>query len=66
MKEQDRQAFDEYISSALLALSGLMTTKEVCTVTKHVAKINRFKQWLYAIQAATIEPVEPVDPVDEN
>lgn len=55
MNENEIEAFDEYISSALLALSGLMSTKQVCNVTKNVAKINRFKQWLYTLQASTIE-----------
>lgn len=55
MNENQFEAFDEYISNALLALSGLMSTKQVCNVTKDVAKINRFKQWLYTLQASTIE-----------
>lgn len=55
MNEEEFKAFDEYVASALLALSGLMSTKQVCNVTKNVAKINRFKQWLYTLQASTIE-----------
>lgn len=55
MNENDFEAFDEYIANALLALSGLMSTKQVCNVNKNVAKINRFKQWLYTLQASTIE-----------
>lgn len=55
MNEKEFEAFDEYIANALIALSGLMSTKQVCNVNKNVAKINRFKQWLYTLQASTIE-----------
>lgn len=52
---KEANAFDTYIANALLSLSGLMTTETVCRNTKNVAKINRFKQWLYALQNSTIE-----------
>lgn len=43
---EDRSEYQENLFNALIALNGLLQTKEMCNDDKAVIKVNRFRKWL--------------------
>ena len=50
MEELNRNEFDEMCANAIIAINGLMQTREVCKLGRAVTKINRFKHWVMELQ----------------
>lgn len=46
VNNEERNAFDEYRSAALLNLGGLVSCDEIVNDTKAIIKINHFRKWL--------------------
>ena len=62
MKEEKRNAFDEFSFAALSALGSLMACNEVCRNQRAVMKINRFRAWLMDLKPQdNPEPTSPFD-----
>ena len=49
-EDLNRNEFDEMCANAIIAINGLMQTREVCKLGRAVTKINRFKHWVMALQ----------------
>lgn len=65
-KEVNRNEFDEMCANAIIAINGLMQTREVCKSGRAVTKINRFKNWVMELQDSVNATTPETDPAPNN